>query len=80
MTLHPERDRHEKGKTFSTIFVAERKNFEAAKQYCKKQGARLFEPRSRTINKLVFDKSVEVFGNNGGTNVAESPLIQNVAL
>jgi len=49
------------------LFMAEHKNYDDANQYCKKQGARLFEPRSKTINKLVFDKSVEVFRGVGET-------------
>jgi len=49
------------------LFMAEYKNYDDANQYCKKQGARLFEPRSKTINKLVYDKSVEVFGGVGET-------------
>ena len=36
--------------------------YDDANQFCKNQGARLFEPKSEKTNKLVFEKSVEVFG------------------
>ena len=37
-------------------------NYDDANQFCKNQGARLFEPKSEMTNKLVFEKSVQVFG------------------
>ena len=45
------------------IFIKESKNYDEANKFCKARGARLFEPRTKAINKLVFDKSVEVFGD-----------------
>ena len=42
--------------------MAKSTNYDVANQFCKNQGAHLFEPRSEITNKLVFDKSVEVFG------------------
>ena len=42
--------------------MAEPKKYNDANQFCKNKGARLFEPRSKTMNKLIYDKSVEVFG------------------
>ena len=36
-------------------------SYDDANQFCKNQGARLFEPKSEATNRLVFDKSVEVF-------------------
>ena len=43
------------------IFMRERKKYDDAKQSCNSQGARLFEPRSISINKLIYEKSVEIF-------------------
>ena len=43
------------------------KNYNDANKFCKNKGARLFEPRSKNINTLVFDKSVEVFGGTKRT-------------
>ena len=44
------------------IFVAEMKNYDEANKFCKQKGnARLFEPRSKTLNRKIYDKSVEVF-------------------
>ena len=40
------------------IFMKEKKNYDDANQFCKNEGTRLFEPRSKTINKLVFDKTL----------------------
>ena len=42
----------------------EKKAYAVANQYCKNEGARLFEPKSETANKAVYDKAVEVFGGN----------------
>ena len=36
-------------------------NYDDANQFCKNQGARLYEPKSEATNKLVFDKAAEVF-------------------
>ena len=33
----------------------------SANQFCKNQGAHLYEPKSEATNKLVFDKAAEVF-------------------
>ena len=35
--------------------------YDDANQFCKTQGARLFEPKSEATNTFVFDISVEVF-------------------
>lgn len=45
------------------IFMKDYKNYDDAKQNCSNQRGRLFEPRSITINKLIYEKSVEVFGD-----------------
>ena len=44
------------------MFVEKNTNYDVAKQFCKNQGAHLFEPKSEPTNKLVFDKSFEAFG------------------
>ena len=44
------------------MFVEKNTNYDVAKQFCKNQGAHLFEPKSELTNKLVFDKSFEAFG------------------
>ena len=43
------------------------KNYNDANKFCKNKGARLFEPRSKNINTLIYDKSVEVFGGSQET-------------
>ena len=37
-------------------------SYDVASQFCKNQGAYLFQPKSEKTNKSVFDKSIEVFG------------------
>ena len=41
--------------------MEEKTSYDVANQFCKNQGARLFEPKSEATNKLVFDKAAEVF-------------------
>ena len=57
--------------------MAEKKNYEDANQYCKNLGARLFEPRSKTINKLIYGKSVEVFGAKFETWIGINDIIND---
>jgi len=57
------------------IFMKERKNYDEANKFCKTKGARLFEPRTKAINKLVFDKSVEAFGDVSHTWIGINDMI-----
>merc|ERR1711963_842807 len=41
--------------------MKEKLDYDSAIQSCNNQGGRLFEPRSKAVNKLVFEISTEVF-------------------
>ena len=58
------------------LFVSYSSYYENAKQYCIQQGARLYEPRSKSLSKLVYDKSIEVFGGSYEVWVGVNDIFQ----